>query len=281
MNDQEYARTDVCHVTAAVVGISRSRWDSIPAQRATMEEATALMRDSRYDVLPIEEGEAINDYFCTSAWGNYSKVERRTLEPEDMIPLDTHIEGVIQRFAERDRRFYFLGERADSSVPSQVTGLISVVNLNSRAVKVHLYGLMSELEIILGEIALDSIPDDDELIEFASQYGRPKKVAEAKKFFLADHSNSMDVRFVEYLYLPDLIKVAMGLGVHGNIRYSPEKFEDDLESLVALRNRVSHANHALMRDAESANWLWQRINSLTRLLSATSNIVQAASYSRR
>jgi hypothetical protein len=101
------------------------------------------MRDKRFDVMPIVAPAEVREYFVTTVWNDYSTIVRKLITPEDLIPYDTDFREVIRRFAVEQRHFYFL------SGPKPVVGLISIVNLNCRQVKVVLFNLIAELELVL------------------------------------------------------------------------------------------------------------------------------------
>ena len=55
----DFARENVVDVNAAVVGISASRWISVPPEQASGDIPKAIMRERRFDVLPIQEGDLV------------------------------------------------------------------------------------------------------------------------------------------------------------------------------------------------------------------------------
>ncbi len=76
--DTHFLRESVVDINAAVVGVSSTRWTSIPAN-ATSDQAAELMRDNRFDTLPIGNPEDVKEYFQTQVWSDYSSVVRRKL----------------------------------------------------------------------------------------------------------------------------------------------------------------------------------------------------------
>jgi hypothetical protein len=140
-------REFVVDIDAATVGISSRRWKFIASADATAERAAEIMREFRFDTLPIVgvRGSA-EEYFHTVKWNHYSDVKRSPITKLDSVPFMTPLKDMIQKFVVESRNFYFL-DNEDS-----VVGLISIANLNCRQVKVYLYSLLSELEIKLGDL---------------------------------------------------------------------------------------------------------------------------------
>ena len=73
-------------VTAATVGIHRSRWCSVPSAD-NVTEAHKVMRERRFDALPIDPGEhhPVVEYFVTKEWGKWDAEDNgHTLENRPM-----------------------------------------------------------------------------------------------------------------------------------------------------------------------------------------------------
>lgn len=87
-----FRRQGVVDVDAAVVGISRSRWVAV-TEETPEAEARALMRQSGFDVLPIDGDGRVKAFFATRDWGNYTEVERASLRHSDVIPFSTRRSG--------------------------------------------------------------------------------------------------------------------------------------------------------------------------------------------
>lgn len=72
--DGHFLREAVVDVHAAVVGISRARWTSVPAAEATPDRARDIMTSRRLDILPITEGASRTEYFTTETWNDHSAI---------------------------------------------------------------------------------------------------------------------------------------------------------------------------------------------------------------
>jgi hypothetical protein len=88
----------------------------------------------------------------------------------------------------------------------RIVRLISVVNLNCRQVKVYLFSLLSELEIQLGNLVSRQC-QESELLAMTFGASDNPKFAEVKARYHTDKTKGVDVPFVEYLFLSDLINV--------------------------------------------------------------------------
>src|SRR5262245_50300846 len=204
-----FSRDGVVHIDAAVVGVSRRGWQCLQETAATKEAAAAIMSENRFDVLPVVNGEEIKKYFYTQKWGDYSSVSEEIISHCDVIPFHTHIRDVIKGFALESRNlesrnFYFLHSER------RIVGLISVVNLNCRQVKVYLFGLLSELEVRLGTFITEHVAEN-KLLNMTFGDNQDVKGKEkhynVKKRYREDKARGVDVSFIEYLYLSDMISV--------------------------------------------------------------------------
>ena len=133
--DAHFLREGIVDINAAVVGISKARWTYLEESDATKAQAEAIMRQQRFDVLPVANGAEVKKYFRTHKWNDYSSISQETITHRDVIPFHTHIRDVIKGLALESRSFYFLHNER------RVFGLLSVVNLNCRQVKVYLFSL--------------------------------------------------------------------------------------------------------------------------------------------
>jgi len=58
MDDSLFLKTDIVHVDAAVIGISKARWETIQESAAEEHYAADKMKAERFDVLPIPRSES-------------------------------------------------------------------------------------------------------------------------------------------------------------------------------------------------------------------------------
>ncbi len=257
--DLYFLRETVVDIDAAVIGISRSRWVAVPHDDASQERASTIMRQERFDVLPITNGPSTKEYFHTTRWADYSVIERRSIIHRDVIPMHTHIRDVIKGFALEGRFFYFLHNE------HRIVGLVSVANLNSRQTKVYLFSLLSELEIRLGEFICRHVPGS-ELLELTFGKSDNPKYQAVKGRYQEDKEKGVELPFVEYLYLSDLINVMINKKLHTLLGYNRTKFENVFGSLVSLRDIIAHPARSIITDTSSVEKLWNKIDNIESAL---------------
>ncbi|MGH8071941.1 MAG: hypothetical protein ACRERE_43265 [Candidatus Entotheonellia bacterium] len=244
-------------INAAMVGISDQRWEHVTEADAADEVGVrSRMRDKRFDVMPIVTAEGTREYFVTVSWNDYSTVVRKPIGPEDLIPYDTDLREVIRRLALDQRHFYFL------SGPKPVVGLISIVNLNCRQVKVLLFNLIAELELALTALITQHLSNSALLAEAEHHTG---DFAQSRKNYEEAKREGVDAPFIEYLTLPTLINVITSQGLHEGLRYSGTRFKK-LGSLRKLRNDVAHPARSLVTNPSSCVKLWAKLQLLEEVL---------------
>lgn len=169
------------------------------------------------------------------------------------------IRDVIRGFAVEDRLFYFL------SNDHRVVGLVSIVNLNSRLVKVYLFNLLSELEVRLGNFVSQHV-DECEVYNLIFGGNVKGKHREVKDEYEATKAKGVDASIVEYLYLADLQTIIAKKGLHSKLGYSKKQFKTNLGSLNDLRNKVDHPARSIISHVDHVNQLWHRIERIEEAL---------------
>jgi len=93
------------------------------------------------------------------------------------------------------------------------------------------------------------------------------KYAKVKERYRSDKTKGVDVPFVEYLYLSDMIRVVRKRKLFDQIGYqSAGKFGDAVGSLVSLRDTVAHPTRSLISDPSSCSKLWGQIDKIEEIL---------------
>jgi hypothetical protein len=258
--EAHFLREGVVDINAAVVGISKARWTFIEESNATEEQAKAIMCQQRFDVLPIVDDTVVKKYFRTHKWSDYSTISSETITHKDVIPFQTHIRDVIKGFVLDSRNFYFLHSER------RIVGLISVVNLNCRQVKVYLFSLLSELEVCLGNFIAEHIPVD-ELLEISFGENAKEKHEDVLKRYEKDKALGVDAPLVEYLYLSDLINIISKKKLYERLGYSSRScFDKNLGSLNDLRHAVAHPARSIITEEHPVEKLWERIDRVEEAL---------------
>jgi len=251
-----FCRENVIHLDAAMIGISRNNWQSIPEKRASPKAAIEIMQKQRFDVLPMVSGERVTGYFQTSRWNDYSSPVRKSLSYKDVIPLQTHVRDLIKSFAKDHRLFYFLSNE------NRIAGLVTVADLNSRLVKTYLYSLLCELEIGLGKLISAHVLEG-ELLTMTSSKSNAGNYEKAKKRFAKDRRNGVETSFIEYLYLPNIIDVIEMKCIYRELDYSKSEFTEGHRSLIPLRNKIAHPNKMLtsiINNVDTVDLLWSCVD---------------------
>jgi hypothetical protein len=258
--DAHFLREGVIDINAAVVGISKARWMGIEESEGTEEQAAAIMRLHRFDILPIVDGAEVKKYFYTDEWNDYSSISQKPVTHRDVLPFHTHIRDVIKGLAVESRDLYFLHNER------RIVGLISVANLNCRQVKVYLFSLLSELEVRLADFIAKHI-SEDELLKMIFGAKEREKYEKVKERYQEDKMAGNDAHFVEYLYLSDMINIIAKQKLYEQLGYQSRTcFAKNLGSLNDLRHAVAHPSRSIVTDKHSVEKLWDRIDRVEEAL---------------
>lgn len=261
MIDQFFLNSDVVNIDAATVGIGSNRWVSIPTSESSMEEARKKMAEHRFDVLPIESREGtVGSYYITDEWGDFSSINREAISYDDTLPFRRNIRSVIKALADRDRRFFFLTQ------DQRVVGLLTVSNLNCRAVRVYLFGLITEMETGLGKVVESSLKEggleEQEIIEAMKEDSRGD--------YLEDKEKGIEESITEYLHLSTLVNIIGKHHLYEPLGYKSrnqfENGEHSFASLVDFRNSVAHPVKSLKGTSGTPSSLWKNIETCERAL---------------
>jgi hypothetical protein len=127
--------THVVDVSAKSITRWSPDWRVVEQSEASLRVAQELMCCEKLDIVPIGRDEPTR-YFRTNASNDYSAVVEREISHTDVVGPDMGIRDIIRRLADEKRNFFFVGEGR------RVRGLLSIVNLNDRPVKVYLFNLL-------------------------------------------------------------------------------------------------------------------------------------------
>lgn len=251
-----FSRTVSVEVDAAMIGIGRSRWVSIKPEDESVTKAIALMKQGRFDVLPIDPGDSypIYDYFSTDQphYWTPETVKKQSLKHSDVLSAQTPIIDVLEKLVRDHRSFFFL------SHADKIVGLVSFVNLNSREVRVYLYSMICEFETRLVRL-LKKNPLSEEWI-------LSEMKESAKKSYYQDQAAGYDNDITEYLYLSDLLEIIRKSELYKTMGYTGTNQFKKLNSLNELRNQIMHPQRSLVNNEASLHQLWERIDRLQDVL---------------
>ncbi len=254
VEDFLYLRKNVVDVDAAVIGISKTRWIALTDSEACIEKAQEIMRQHHFDLVPIvTNDDIVSGYYQTETWNNYDAIQRKEMDYDDVIPVQTPLHIVIKSLAKEKRLFYFLTHH------NRVTGLLSFIHLNKRQVRIYIYALITELETRLSGLIRSRISEEE-----IEKYVQNKDAANR---YFTDKERGIESELMEYLYLSDLINIISKNNLYGALGYpSRKRFGNSLGSINTLRNEVAHPTRTLISTSESIEKLWNKIEDIERIL---------------
>lgn len=250
-------------ITAASVGISRLRWTSVKQQEIATGKHLDLMRCNRFDHLPIEsDSGSVSEYFQTVAPNAYDKPVRSQIKFDDIIPLDTNIRDVITKFAITNRRFFFL------TYHKNISGLITVGNLNCKQVQVYIFSLICELERELG-LYLNSKLNYQEIRAWViSKYDEQNPDCKYVKM-IKQYDNlierGLENQLTEEFYISDYFNILQEKKYYKDLDYSIKEWKN-LNSLIDLRNLIAHPTRSLIDVNNTVERLHRRLLRIEDLI---------------
>jgi hypothetical protein len=256
IHEFHFQREGIIDINAAVIGISRSRWTAATPSDASIEHAQKIMRANGFDVLPIDDGRRVREYFNTQEWGVYTSIEQKPVTYRDVISYQSSIRDVIKGFASENRNFYFLGSE------NRIVGLVTVGNLNCRQVQIYLFSLFCELETAMA-CYLSSAMSQDEIKESFAQT-RSSNVPKVNDRYETDKRQGVDAPYVEYLHFSDLIQLIDARRL-AQLGISAER-QTDLKKLKDWRNKAAHPVQSLIRKPEEVEGLWNTLDLVEEVI---------------
>jgi hypothetical protein len=134
-----FAYNPTIDITAAQIGINKWDWETINSKDE--DRAKEIMKQKRYDVLPIKNSDgSFTEYFSTRNWNNYDKLNLDSMNSSNSIYYRFSFIDLIKKFRKENKRYYFLTNY------SEILGLVSYVNLNCLVVYNYLYQVIADLE---------------------------------------------------------------------------------------------------------------------------------------
>ncbi len=247
-------------ITAATVGISKRRWTCIIESDIDSENYSQTMKSNSFDHLPIIANNGlVYEYFKTETPNQFDKINRHIIVFEDVIPLDTNIRDVINKFSSIERTFYFL------SFQKKITGLITLGNLNSRQVQIYIFSLICDLERALGDFLNDNLTNKE-----VGNYIRNKKPENKKyKKILESYENlvslQLENKMTEHLYFIDFFNLISDMRLFNKLGFSRTKWEQQ-SSINEIRLRIAHPTRSLLDFENNIYKLAKRLNKIDDLL---------------
>src|SRR5690606_20435711 len=241
-------------ITVASVGISKHRWVYVNESEIESNKHIDLMTKNKFDHLPIVlESGLVAEYFRTKEPNNFSEIERVKIHYDDILPLDTNIKEVIERFSD-ERRFYFL------TYQKKISGLITIGNLNCKQVQVYIFNLICELERELGNF-VNSKLSSEEIINWLSKKqnmgNEDCKYNHILEEFRRLTALDLENQITEHFFLVDFFCIIKDFGLNKKLEYTNQKWID-LNSINELRNRIAHPTRSLLDNENTIERLKRR-----------------------
>jgi len=230
-------------ITAASVGISRERWTYVKEEDINANKQLELMENNRYDQLPIMPTNGIvTEYFKTLTPNDYTTIIRKTINYEDVIPLDTNIKDIIEKFASNRRTFYFL------TFHKNISGLITLGNLNCKQVQIYLFSLICELERELGNF-LNSCKTNKQIENWINHKANKNDPNNKYQLILKNYKElselDLENQLTEHFFLVDFFNIILDLKLYEKLLFSKSKWKG-LNSINELRKKIAHPTRSLL-----------------------------------
>lgn len=180
------------NLSAAHIGISR--WDFTYVLGENESKAKEMMKQDRFDVLPVLNGEGrFESYFRTEVPDQYEHIQLHEITDAETIYYRMSFRDLIKKIKNEQRSFYFLTNY------EEVMGMIVLANFNSQLVRNHLYSIISELEQSLCNIFRKELEETEVVAAFASSKDTVTKGI-AEKYEKSKKDN-VDNDIYELIYL--------------------------------------------------------------------------------
>lgn len=268
MIDEIYFKDDgKVNITAASVGISKRRWICANQSEIGNKPYFELMSKNRFDLLPIISKEEVKEYFITKKPNDFTEIERKKIIFEDILDLNTNIRNVIDNFSTKKRTFYFL------TFQKEITGLITIGNLNCRQVQIYIFQHLCDLERTLGDF-LNSKLNHDEIIEWIIGKSNPKKENDKYSEIIELYENltklDLENKITEHFYFVDFFNIINDLKLYEHLGISGT-YWSKYNSINEIRKRIAHPTRSLLDKENTIEKLSKRLGKIDELLFTLNN----------
>jgi hypothetical protein len=268
MKEQNYFKqSGNPEISVALAGISKWDWQKV-SEGDSKEAAIELMRENRFDVLPIESANGnYTEFFVTEEWGKYEegKILIKEIDTDSRLYYLTNINDAIIKFADTGRNYFFLDNQVN------VVGLITIGNLNCKHVYLYLYNLIIQLEHALGSFIYQKGLKDIELIKMFEDRTESVNAKGALERYKLDNDKGYDYNFMEYIFLCDLAYIIKNSGLIGMVGLEKTEFDKLISNVNEIRNVVAHPNKSLIKSPASIIKLSNALKGLDILLERISD----------
>lgn len=262
-------------ITAASVGISRVRWVAINETDIDSGKHIELMKSNRFDHLPIiGSNGTITEFFKTEEPNNFNNISRCPIRYNDVIPLETNIKDVIEKFAKEKRTFFFL------SFHRNISGLITIGNLNCKQVQIYVFSLVCELERALGDFLNECMTNIEikDWITGKAKFDDPNdKYVKILKKFKDLTEVDLENQLTEHFFLVDFFNIISDKQLFEKLSYTKNEWEK-LSSINEIRMRIAHPTRCLLDKENDIQKLYSRLNKIEDLNFRLKNFEQYNSH---
>lgn len=253
----------IAAITAASVGISRQRWTSVNETDIKNNMHLRIMKSNRFDHLPvISKNNFVLEYFQTEIPNDYSRIKRCKIKYDDVVPLDTNIKYIIEKFAETGRTFYFL------SFNKNISGLITLSNLNCRKVQVYIFSLICELERELGDL-VNFFLSAGQIENWVKSKIKSRDITDKYYIVMKNYRKLMSVdlenQLTEHFYLVDFFNLIKDFRLYKKLNFTGSQWKNQ-SSINEIRRRVAHPTRSLLDKENNINKLKERLDKINDLI---------------
>ena len=243
-------------ISASQIGISKWNWIYHDFNK-TEEEALSIMKNNRFDVLPILESDGTyKNYYCTQEWNNYNNLNKLKIRDTSTIYYRLSFRDLIKKFKNDDKYYYFLTNY------EEILGLVSYVNLNCQLVYNYLFYIISDIEKSISQILQENIPLNILIEEFSKS--TDKHIVELLENYCKSKNENSDTNIFQQMYLQTL-----GITIHKFHNTLPDnfkklnKFSKKFNSnglYTEIRNKIMHPVRPILSNHESINKIDELLN---------------------
>ena len=268
MNELKYFKSEPeLDLTAAHIGISRVDWVCVEGKLDS--EAQEMMQIHRFDVLPVIEEGVVTGYYETQQWGDFNDTPIfKSIELAPKVYFRMSVFDLLRKIDSEKQLFYFL----ESS--SGIVGLVTIGNLNFKAVYAQVFQLIIGIERAMSQIISQFI-DENEILDSFRQTSDKSCRAIAEQH-VDDIKKNADVSLFEKMYLSNYGVI---------LKRFKERFPDDAKLVCSyqkkfgpnsvlnlVRNRAAHPNRSLV----NSNSPLLSVSQLLEVIDAYSTIMKVA-----
>lgn len=220
------------------------------------------MKENRFDHLPIlSVNGVVKEFFKTNESNNFQDIIRVSIGFDDLIPLETSIKDVIEKFAATGRTFYFLTFHRD------ISGLITLANLNCKQVQIYIFSLICELERELGNFLNKYL--SNQCVKKWLESKENKNESRNKFELMLDKYKELteldlDHQLTELFFFVDFFNIIKEKKLYNELNFTRREWKE-LNSINELRIRVAHPTRSLLDKENNINQLKQRLDKMEDL----------------